>query len=101
MNVDGDDAPRRRNLTDDDGWIYMTAIRAMNGRKGLAALIGGGALVAMAVVGVAAGGEPTGQTAVVSKGSMSTGATTTMTYSGTVAPIVAGPVVKATFFGEG
>jgi len=29
MNVDGDDAPRRRNLTDDDGWIYMTAIRAM------------------------------------------------------------------------
>ena len=71
----------------------------MNGRKGMAALIGGGALVAMGVIGVAAGGEPAGQTAVVSDGSMSTGQTTTMTYTGTVAPIVAGPVVKAKAYG--
>jgi hypothetical protein len=31
---------------------------------------------------------------------MSTGETTTITYSGTVAPAVAVPVVKATPFGE-
>lgn len=71
----------------------------INSGKGPAALIGAGALIAMGVIGVVAGGAPDGQTAVQS-GGMSTGETTTMTYSGTVKPIVAVPVVKATFFGE-
>jgi hypothetical protein len=79
----------------------MTRLLGMNGRKVLAAALGASALVTMGIVGVAAGGQPDGQTAVVSGGSMSTGETTTMSYTGTVAPVVAVPVVKAAPFGGG
>jgi hypothetical protein len=74
---------------------------SINRRKGPAALIGASALIAMGVIGAVAGGASDSQTAVVSGGSMTTGETTTVTYSGTVAPVVAKPPVKATFFGEG
>ena len=66
-----------------------------------AALLGASAVIVMGVVGFTAGGVDDGQTAVVSGGSMSTGSTTTVTYSGTIAPAVNVPPVKATFFGEG
>ena len=80
----------------------MTRIPSpMNRRKGPAALVGLSALVAMGVIGAVAGGVSDGQTAVVSGGSMSTGETTTLTFSGTVAPVKNVPPVKATFFGEG
>lgn len=65
-------------------------------RKTQAALLGGTALLAMGVMGVAAGGGGDGSTALVSGGSMSTGETTTLTYTGTIAPVVAKPAVKAT-----
>ena len=65
-------------------------------RKTQAALLGGMALLAMGVIGVTAGGGGESTTAVVSGGSMSTGETTTLTNSGTIAPVVAKPVVKAT-----
>lgn len=65
-------------------------------RKTQAALLGGTALLAMGVMGVAAGGGGDGPTALVSGGSMSTGETTTLTNSGTIAPVVAKPAVKAT-----
>lgn len=80
----------------------MTRTERRNYRlKTPAALLGGCAVIAMGVVGFTAGGADDGQTAVVSDGSMSTGATTTLTYSGTIAPVVNVPPVKATFFGEG
>jgi hypothetical protein len=73
---------------------------AVDRRKGPAALLGLSALVAMGVIGAVAGGGSDGQTAVVSGGSMSTGETTTLTFSGTLAPVKNVPPVKATFFGE-
>lgn len=73
---------------------------SMNRRKGSAALVGMGALVAMGVIGAVAGGTSDSPTAVVSGGSMSTGETTTLTFSGTLAPVKNVPPVKATFFGE-
>ena len=69
-------------------------------RKTPAAFLGAGAVVAMAVIGATAGGAHDGKVAVVSGGSMSTGATTTVTYTGTIAPVVNIPPVKATPFGE-
>jgi hypothetical protein len=69
--------------------------------KTSATVLGGAALISMGIIGAWAGGVKDGATAVVSDGSMTTGATTTLTYSGTIAPIVAVPPVKATFFGEG
>lgn len=68
--------------------------------KTSAAVLGTGAVIAMAVIGVASGGAHDGKVAVVSGGSMSTGATTTVTYTGTIAPVVNVPPVKATPFGE-
>jgi hypothetical protein len=67
-----------------------------NRRKGPAALVGLSALVAMGVIGAVAGGTSDGHTAVVSGGSMSTGETTTLTFSGTVEPVKNVPPVKAT-----
>jgi hypothetical protein len=67
-----------------------------NRRKGSAALVGLSALVAMGVIGAVAGGTSDGHTAVVSGGSMSTGETTTLTFSGTVEPVKNVPPVKAT-----
>ncbi|MDT5068806.1 MAG: hypothetical protein QOK02_4961 [Mycobacterium sp.] len=71
----------------------------MNRRKGPAALLGLSALVAMGVIGAVAGGTSDSHTAVVSGGSMSTGETTTLTFSGTVEPVKNVPPVKATPYG--
>ena len=71
----------------------------INGRKASAAVLGASALIAMGVIGAVAGGTDDGKTAVVSGGSMSTGETTTVTFSGTIAPVVAVPVVKAPAYG--
>jgi len=68
---------------------------SVNRGKGPAALLGLSALVAMGVIGAVTGGTSDGQTAVVSVGSMSTGETTTLTFSGTVAPVKNVPPVKA------
>ncbi len=92
---------RQGALNDDDWWINMTRIPSpMTSRKAPAALIGMSALVAMGVIGAVAGGTTGSPTAVVSGGSMSTGETTTLTYTGTVAPVKNVPPVKATPFGE-
>ena len=66
-----------------------------------AALLGASAVIAMGAIGVTNGGLSDGQTSIASDGSMTTGETTTMTYSGTYKPVVNVPPVKATFFGEG
>ena len=60
-----------------------------------ALVIWGAAVVAMGAIEVATGGHGDSQIAVVSDGSMSTGETTTSTFSGTVAPVINVPVVKA------
>jgi hypothetical protein len=67
--------------------------------KTSATVLGGTALVAMGIIGALAGQTNEGTAAVVSD-SMTTGATTTVTYSGTIAPVVAVPPVKATYSGE-
>lgn len=72
-----------------------------NSRKGPAALLGLSALVAMGVIGAVAGGTTDGHTAVVSGGSMSTGETTTLTFSGTIEPVKNAPPVKAPAYGKG
>lgn len=68
--------------------------------KASAAVLGVGAVIAMGLIGLTSGGLSDGH-AVVLGGSMETGETTTVTYSGTIAPVVAAPAVKATPFGEG
>lgn len=97
MDVDAAWMLRRDLLNDDDWWINMTRTPSpLDRRKGPAALLGLSALVAMGVIGAVAGGASDGQTAVVSVGSMSTGETTTLTFSGTVEPVKNVPPVKAT-----
>ena len=64
-----------------------------------ALVLGVAAVVAMGAIGVATGGQGDSQIAVESDGSMSTGETTTSTFSGTVAPVVNVPVVKANPYG--
>jgi hypothetical protein len=49
----------------------------------------------MGVIGAVTDGTSDGQTVVVSVGSMSTGETTTLTFSGTVVPVKNVPPVKA------
>lgn len=61
--------------------------------------LGMGALIAMGAIGVLAGGGHDGKTAIVSDGSMMTGETTTLTSTGTVAPVKAAPPVKARPYG--
>ena len=66
----------------------------------LAAALGGSALVAMGVLAATLGGaQQQGPATVVSGGSMTLGETTTVTYTGTIAPAVAAPAVKAKPFG--
>ena len=72
-----------------------------NRRKTTSAVLGGSALIAMGIIGVAAGVVDDHPTAVVSGGSMMTGETTTLTFSGTVAPVKAAPPVKAKPYGAG
>ena len=66
-----------------------------------AALLGLSAAAAMLVIGsVASGGSDAGQTSLVSDG-MTTGETTTISFTGTIAPVVAVPPVKAPPYGGG
>ncbi|MGV9802838.1 hypothetical protein ACWDTP_32780 [Mycobacterium sp. NPDC003449] len=68
----------------------------------LAAALGASAVVAMGIIAAMAGGAQAGQpTVAASGGSMTTGETTTVTYTGTVAPVVAKPPVKAKPYGGG
>jgi hypothetical protein len=71
-----------------------------NPLKMTAALLGGGALIAMGIIGATSGGVGDAPAVVVSDGSMSTGETTTVTFTGTIAPVVAVPVVKANPYGS-
>ncbi len=73
--------------------------RPIHRGKTTAAVVGGCALIAMGIIGSATGGIGDAPRAIVSDGSMSTGETTTITYSGTIAPIVAKPVVTAKPYG--
>jgi hypothetical protein len=74
-------------------------IRHANTFKAPAALLGGTAIVAMAILGAVFGGGHDDSNVVVSQGSMKTGETTTVTYKGTIAPVVAAPPVKAKPYG--
>lgn len=65
----------------------------------LAAALGGSAVVAMGVIAATMGGAPEGPATVVSGGAMTLGETTTVTYTGTIAPAVAAPAVKAPPYG--
>ncbi|MCV7287473.1 MULTISPECIES: hypothetical protein [Mycolicibacterium] len=67
----------------------------------IAAIFGGGAVVSMGVIAAAVGGAQAGPPVVASGGSMTIGETTTVTYTGTVAPVVAKPAVKAPPYGGG
>jgi multidrug efflux pump subunit AcrA (membrane-fusion protein) len=79
----------------------MTRTPSSIDRRGSAALLGLSALVAMGVIGAVAGGTSSdSQTAVVSVGSMSTGETTTLTFSGTIAPVKNVAPVKAPAYGK-
>jgi hypothetical protein len=66
----------------------------------LAAVLGGSAVVAMGVIATTVGGAQDGPATVVSGGSMTLGETTTVTHSGTIAPVVAVPAVKAPPYGS-
>jgi hypothetical protein len=63
-------------------------------------LLGGAAVIAMAVIGVTVGGGVGDSDTAVTAGSMTTGETTTITHSGTIAPVVAKPPVKAPPYGS-
>lgn len=65
----------------------------------LAAALGGSAVVAMGVLAATLGGAQEAPATVVSGGAMTLGETTTVTYTGTIAPVVAAPAVKAKPFG--
>lgn len=68
--------------------------------KVLAAVLGSAAAFAMCVVGAVAAHDSAAGAAVVSSGSMSTGATVTVQYSETEATSVASPAVKAPPYGK-
>jgi hypothetical protein len=55
----------------------------------------------MGIIGVGAGLVDDHPTAVVSGGTMMTGETTTLTFSGTVVPVKFAPPVKAKPYGAG
>jgi hypothetical protein len=78
--------------------MTRTGIRA-NRRRTFSAILGGSALIAMGIIGVTAGAGNDRPTAVVSGGPMMTGETTTITFSGTIAPVKAVPPVKAKPYG--
>lgn len=66
----------------------------------LAAVLGGSALIAIGVIGAPLTSAPDGQ-GLIPSGKMTIGQTTTITNSGTVAPVVAVPPVKAKPYGKG
>ncbi|MGV0679572.1 hypothetical protein ABQE62_25540 [Mycolicibacterium fortuitum] len=65
----------------------------------LASALGCSAVVTMGVIAATMSGAPDGPATVVSGGSMTLGETTTVTYTGTIAPAVAAPAVKAPPYG--
>ncbi|MHC9291274.1 hypothetical protein ACRCUN_02345 [Mycobacterium sp. LTG2003] len=67
----------------------------------LAAIFGGSAVVAMGVIAAAVGGAQAGPPMVASGSAMTIGETTTVTYTGTLAPAMAKPAVKAPPYGGG
>ena len=80
--------------------IHMTRITSMFRVATLAPVLGGSAVVAMGVVVATLGGaQQEGPATVVSGGAMTLGETTTVTYTGTIAPAVAAPAVKAPPYG--
>lgn len=64
----------------------------------LAAILGGSAVVAMGIIAATIGAGP-GNSPTVASGPMTVGETTTVTYTGTIAPVVAVPPVKAKPYG--
>jgi hypothetical protein len=70
-----------------------------NRSKMTAAFLGGSALIAMGIIGATSSSVGGASAVVVSDGSMSTGETTTVTFTGTIAPVVAVPAVKAKPYG--
>jgi hypothetical protein len=70
-----------------------------NRSKMTAAIFGGSALIAMGIIGATSSSVGGATAVVVSDGSMSTGETTTVTFTGTIAPVVAVPAVKAKPYG--
>ncbi|CRZ16632.1 hypothetical protein [Mycolicibacterium neworleansense] len=77
--------------------VRITSILRVNT---LAAALGGSAVIAMGVLAATLGGDPQqGAATVISGGPMTLGETTTVTYTGTIAPVVAAPAVKAKPFG--
>jgi hypothetical protein len=67
--------------------------------KTFAAVIGGGAMVALGVAGMLTGSSGHGAPAVVSASQMTMGATATVAYSATAETTVAVPVDKAKPYG--
>jgi hypothetical protein len=79
--------------------IQMARITSILRVNTLAAVLGGSAVVTMGVIAATMSGTPEGSATVVSGGSMTLGETTTVTYTGTIAPAVAAPAVKAPPYG--
>jgi hypothetical protein len=78
----------------------MAGSRRLGNRiKMIAALVGGGAMVALAAVGALTGGGGTTATAVVSAPQMTMGATATVAYSATEETSMAVPTDKAKPYG--
>jgi hypothetical protein len=79
----------------------QTKFRRLGRVKVLAALAGGSAVVAMGVLSVVGSSDGSG-VGLTSKGppAMSTGATSTITYSAGLATPAAAPTLKATYNGE-
>lgn len=75
--------------------------RIIDNTRTLAAILGGSAVVAMGVIAATVAGAHDNQPMVASGGAMTIGETTTVTYTGTVAPVVAKPAVKAKPYGGG
>jgi hypothetical protein len=67
--------------------------------KMFAAVVGGGAMVALGVVGALSGGSSAPAPAVLSVGEMTMGATATVGYSATIETSMAVPADKAAPFG--
>jgi hypothetical protein len=82
------------------GVVKMSRIRLLDKKvKAIAAAAGGGALVALGIVGVLTGGTGPATPAVVSAPQMSLGDTATAAYSATEETSMAVPVDKAPPYG--
>jgi hypothetical protein len=82
-------------------WGIEMAVTQRSGKpvKMFAAVVGGGAMVALGVVGALAGGSSAPAPAVLSVGEMTMGATATVGYSATMETSMAVPADKAPPYG--